>query len=106
MKLHGNAALSLKKRRLLCRRVEVEDWSLTEAAAAAEVREKTAGKWVKRFREQGEAGLLDRSSAAHRVHNRTPEGASRRSLRCGGCASPARRSPRSSAWPRRRCRGS
>jgi hypothetical protein len=73
MKLHGNAALSLKKRRLLCRRVEVEDWSLAEAAAAAEVSEKTAGKWVRRFREQGEAGLLDRSSAAQRVHNRTPE---------------------------------
>ena len=46
MKLHGNAALSLNKRRLLCRRVVEEDWSLTEAAAAAEVSEKTAGKWV------------------------------------------------------------
>jgi hypothetical protein len=45
MKLHGNAALSLKKRRLLCRRVVEEDWSLTEAAAAAEVSERTAGKF-------------------------------------------------------------
>ena len=34
MKLHGNAALSLKKRRLLCDRVVGERWSLTEAAAA------------------------------------------------------------------------
>ncbi len=47
--------------------------SLTEAAAAAEVSEKTAGKWVRRFRVEGEAGLLDRSSAPHSVHNATPE---------------------------------
>jgi transposase InsO family protein len=73
MKLHGNAALSLNKRRLLCRRVVEEDWSLTSAAWAAEVSERTAGKWVARFRAEGEAGLLDRSSAPHTVHNATPE---------------------------------
>ena len=73
MKLHANAALSLNKRRLLCRRVVEGDWSLTAAAAAAEVSERTAGKWVGRFRAEGEAGLLDRSSAPHSVHNRTPE---------------------------------
>jgi transposase InsO family protein len=73
MKLHGNAALTLKRRRLLCRRVIEEGWSLAEAAAAAEVSERTASKWVRRLREEGEAGLLDRSSAAHRVHNRTCE---------------------------------
>ena len=74
MKLHGNAALSLNKRRLLCRRVVEEQWSLAAAAAAAEVSERTAGKWVRRFRDEGEAGLLDRSSAPHSVHNATPEG--------------------------------
>jgi transposase InsO family protein len=73
MKLHGNAALTLKKRRLLCQRVIDETWSLTKAAAAAEVSERTAGKWVRRFKAEGEAGLVDRPSAAHSVHNRTPE---------------------------------
>jgi transposase InsO family protein len=73
MKLHGNAALTLKKRRLLCQRVVEEEWSLTKAAEAAEVSERTAGKWVRRFRDEGELGLLDRSSAARDVHNRTPE---------------------------------
>jgi len=73
MKLHRNAALSLKKRELLCQRVVEEDWSLTEAAAAAEVSERTAGKWVRRFRAEGALGLLDRSSAPRSVHNRTPE---------------------------------
>ena len=35
--------------------------------------ERTAGKWVKRYLAEGKAGLLDRSSAPHEVHNRTPE---------------------------------
>jgi transposase len=63
MKLHANAELSLKRRRLLARRVVVEGWSLGSAAAAAEVSERTAGKWARRYREEGEPGLLDRSSA-------------------------------------------
>jgi len=73
MKLHANAALSLKRRELLVQRVVKEGWSLTKAAEAAEVSEPTARKWVQRFRTEGEAGLLDRPSAANRVHNRTPE---------------------------------
>src|SRR5215217_6318427 len=63
MKLHGNAALSLKKRKLLVTRVVDEGWSLTEAAAAAEVSERRAGEWARRFKAEGDAGLLDRSSA-------------------------------------------
>src|SRR5215208_1674637 len=73
MKLHGNAALSLNRRRVLVRRVVEEEWSLTKAAEAAEVSEPTARKWVARYLVEGEAGLLDRPSAAHHVHNRTPE---------------------------------
>ena len=42
-----------------------------EAAEAAGVSAKTAGKWVRRYRAEGEAGLLDRSSAPRRVHNAT-----------------------------------
>jgi len=55
MKLHANAALSLKKRLLLARRVVDQGWTLTEAAAAAEVSERTAGKWSGRYRADGEA---------------------------------------------------
>jgi transposase InsO family protein len=73
MKLHANAALSLNRRRLLCRRVTEEGSSLTEAAEAAEVSEPTARKWVARYLAEGQAGLLDRPSTAHHVHNRTPE---------------------------------
>jgi transposase InsO family protein len=73
MKLHANAALSLKKRELLVSRIVEEGWSLTKAAAAAEVSEPTARKWAQRYRSEGELGLLDRPSAPNHVHNRTPE---------------------------------
>jgi transposase InsO family protein len=73
MKLHANAALSLNQRRRLARRIVEEGWSLTEAAEAAEVSERTAGKWAARYRSEGEAGLQDRSSAPQTVRNRTPE---------------------------------
>jgi transposase InsO family protein len=73
MRIHGNAALCLNQRRRLVRRVFEEGWSLAEAAKAAEVSERTAGKWVARYRAEGELGLLDRSSAPKRIPHRTPE---------------------------------
>lgn len=62
MKLHGNARTCPKSRRLLVDRLE-GGWSLTLAAEAAGVSERTAAKWLARWREGGEKGLLDRSSA-------------------------------------------
>ena len=73
MKLHGNAALSLNRRRLLCSRVLEQGWSLTSAAAAAEVSARCARKWVGRYRCEGELGLLDRSSAPRSIPHRTSE---------------------------------
>jgi transposase InsO family protein len=72
MKLHANAALSLNQRRRMVGRVVGQGWSLTKAAEAAEVSERTCAKWVARYRAHGEAGLLDRSSAPHRIPHRTP----------------------------------
>jgi transposase InsO family protein len=73
MKLHANAALSLnQRRRMVCRVVEC-GWSLAEAAEAAEVSERTCSKWVARYRAEGEAGLLDRSSAPRSIPHRTAE---------------------------------
>jgi len=73
MQLHANAALSLNQRRRLVGRVLEVGWSLTKAAEAAEVSDRTAAKWVSRYRREGEAGLLDRSSAPALVANRTDE---------------------------------
>jgi transposase InsO family protein len=72
MKLHANAALSWSGRRLLSERVLVQGWTLTAAAEAAGVSMRCARKWVGRYRLEGEAGLVDRSSAPARVANRTP----------------------------------
>ncbi len=73
MRLHANAKLSVKGRELLIDRVERAGWSLTEAAEAAGVSERTARKWLARYRSEGLAGLCDRSSAPATVANRTDE---------------------------------
>ena len=73
MKLHRNAALTPKQRLKLARRVVEEGWSLTEAAEAAEVSARSARKWVDRYRSEGEAGLVDRSSAPNSQPGATPE---------------------------------
>jgi transposase InsO family protein/transposase len=73
MNLHANAALSLNRRRLLCRRVVDERWTVTKAAEAAEVSVRCARKWVGRYRVEGDLGLLDRSSAPNWIPHRTSE---------------------------------
>ena len=73
MNLHANAALSLNRRRQLCRRVVEERWTVTKAAEAAEVSVSCARKWVGRYRAEGELGLLDRSSAPNSIPHRTEE---------------------------------
>src|SRR4051794_41913358 len=74
MKLHANAALSLNRRRRLCERVVVEQWTATKAAEAAEVSVRTARKWVRRYQAEGEAGLGGRPSTPPRQPTRTSEG--------------------------------
>src|SRR4051794_14966901 len=71
MKLHANARLSVKGRALLIDRIEVAGWSLAAAAEAAGVSERTARKWLARWRVEGAAWLLDRSSAPKSIPHRT-----------------------------------
>jgi len=73
MKLHANAALSLTQRRRMVRLVVDDGWSVSAAAAEFKTSSRTCSKWVARFREASESGLLDRSSACARVANRTDE---------------------------------
>ncbi len=73
MKLHGNARTCPHSRRLMVRRVEEEGWTLARAAEAAGVSVRTVSKWLASYRVEGEAGLLDRSSAPAFVWNRTRE---------------------------------
>jgi transposase InsO family protein len=48
-------------------------WRITDAAREAGVSARTCSKWVRRYRADGLIGLRDRSSAPHRVANRTDE---------------------------------
>jgi transposase len=72
MKLHANARTRPNSRRLLVRRIEEEGWDLIPAAEAAGISERSARKWLARWRAEGEAGLLDRSSAPRRRPTRLP----------------------------------
>ena len=47
--------------------------SLREAAAECRLSRQSAAKWVKRYREQGAAGLRDRTSRPHCSPRRTPK---------------------------------
>jgi transposase InsO family protein len=71
MKVHANAPLGPKGREFMVRRVLERGWSLAAAAEAAGVSERTCAKWLARYRAEGEAGLLDRSSAPRSVPHRT-----------------------------------
>ena len=70
MKLHGNAKLTPVQRRLLVARVLEERWTYEDVAEAAGVSERTAYRWVRRWRD-GDHELADRSSAPKRVPRRT-----------------------------------
>jgi transposase InsO family protein len=73
MKLHANARTCPHSRRLAVDRVELEGWTLAAAAEAAGVSVRTVSKWRRRYREEGEQGLLDRCSAPASVPLRTGE---------------------------------
>ena len=66
MDLHKNARLAFANREELTKKVVCDKVTLNAAAAAFNVSTKTASKWVRRYREQGTAGLYDRSSRPHR----------------------------------------
>ena len=71
MRCHANARLCPIGRRLLVDRVERDGWTVGAAAESAGISERTARKWLARFRAEGPGGLMDRSSAPHVVANRT-----------------------------------
>ena len=72
MRLHGNARSCVHSRVLIVRGVREQGWTVAAAAEAAGVSERTAAKWLARYRAEGRAGLHDRSSAPKRIPRRTP----------------------------------
>ena len=72
MKLHANHRTCPSGRRLICRRVLEEGWTLRQAAEAAGCSVRTAAKWVARYR-GGDGELRDRSSRPLRSPRRLPQ---------------------------------
>jgi transposase InsO family protein len=72
MKLHGNARTCPNSRRLLAERVIEEGWSVSAAAAAAGISERTVYRWLGRYRQEGADGLIDRSSRPRRSPRQLP----------------------------------
>jgi transposase InsO family protein len=81
MRPHPKAKGNPYQRRLFVQRVLEQGWSVAEASEAAGWSERTGYKWLRRFREEGEAGLVDRRSGPLRVRNRTPRKRVERILR-------------------------
>jgi transposase InsO family protein len=72
VRIHGNAKLTPSIRLLLVRRVLEERWKVPDVAAALGVSERTAYRWLARWRD-GDHELRDRSSRPRRMPRRTPE---------------------------------
>jgi transposase InsO family protein len=68
---HPNAPLTPEGRRRLCERVDAGR-AICHVAAEAGIARQTLGKWHSRWREEGEAGLLDRSSRPDWSPRQTP----------------------------------
>lgn len=73
MNLHKHARLTPRGRALLVQRM-LTGLRAEDAAQAAGVSVRTAYKWLRRFREEGESGLMDRSSRPHSCPHETSGG--------------------------------
>ena len=72
MNIHKNARLTPHSRAELVRRVLIERQSPMSVATDMGVSAKTVAKWARRYQDEGEAGLADRSSRPYRLRHPTP----------------------------------
>lgn len=81
MNTHNNARLTLWGRAELVRRVLEDDEPVAVVAAALHITPGTTYKWLRRFADEGWAGLADRTSRPHRSPRATPPAVVQRILR-------------------------
>ena len=78
---HANAALTPRARLRLAQLIVDHSWTYAEAATMFMVAPRTAKKWADRYRAEGCAGMVDRSSRPHSSPNKTSREVSRRIVR-------------------------
>jgi transposase InsO family protein len=76
--VHANAALTSKARLRLARLIVEDGWASSVAAKMFMVSTVTARKWAARYRAEGPAGMVDRSSRPHSCPHKTSEYLQRR----------------------------
>ena len=81
MNNHKNAQLTVHGRSLLVRRVVEDGLRPAEAAQAMGVSVRTAYKWLRRYHEEGKAGLMNRSSRPLQCPHATPGKITRRVIK-------------------------
>ena len=81
MNNHKNARLTLHGRLLLVRRIVEDGLRPVEAAQAMGVSPRTAYKWLRRYQQEGEAGLANRSSKPHQCPHATSRSITRRVIK-------------------------
>ncbi|WP_271035829.1 leucine zipper domain-containing protein, partial [Mycolicibacterium hassiacum] len=64
--VHANASLTPRGRLRLAQAVVDQGWSLRRAAERFQCSVATAKKWADRYRDGGEAAMVDRPSRPHR----------------------------------------
>jgi transposase InsO family protein len=69
---HRNARLTVHGRRLLIQRVITDHRPVAHVVKELGVSRATGYKWLARWRAEGDAGLQDRTSTAHRLPGKTP----------------------------------
>ncbi len=89
--MRANASLTPEGRLRLCQRIQ-SGWTVTVAAESMNVSRQTAHKWWRRFRDDGEMRLVDRSSRPRSCPHQTPTAIERRigALRRSSMLGPAR----------------
>jgi transposase InsO family protein len=70
--VHANAPLSQLGRLRLARLIVEDGWPIARAAERMQVAWPTAKRWAERYRVQGQAGMVDRSSRPHHSPRATP----------------------------------
>ncbi len=78
---HANAALTPRARLRLAQLVVDRGWTYAAAAKMFMVAPRTAKKWADRYRTEGVAGMVDRSSRPHSSPNKTGPDVVRRVVR-------------------------
>ena len=75
--MHRNAPLTPEGRLRLCHRIE-DGWTVAAAAESMNISRQCAHKWWRRYRDEGVAGLEDRSSRPRSCPHQTPARVERR----------------------------